>query len=354
MLYRCLLLHLLRPPPPPIYPPLHSMLSDDESTGDEHCSSSSCSEDYLDSPPVAAAGASSSALPLGFTRELASLNLGYDFDFGLPEDDGDADWIDEDSGLRTSANPGSPEHSTSPRLDACPLRDVSPSGSARRSYKPRPAPWRTADETFRPHSTPTRPNVSSYHRRTQNFESFVRKQGDLDERVLKVLDYMTELQLDLPLLLDAICWGSSSLTSNPTVRFARTALMVSKQLPQIIKRMHRPPRKDRTGSRTRAGTTALNEWALATVKRLVNKEMRKLDPVFRETEQVSEERLLAVKWKDVIAQTQTVAPCLWSLLRCTSVTPSQERRNTMKTPESVSISVHVEFASRSLGSNSSS
>jgi hypothetical protein len=45
---------------------------------------------------------------------------------------------------------------------------------------------------------------------------------------------MDRLHLNLPLLLWAISWNVPSLTANNRIRFARTALMVSDELPAIL------------------------------------------------------------------------------------------------------------------------
>ena len=59
-------------------------------------------------------------------------------------------------------------------------------------------------------------------------------------RVLDVLAYMESLQLNLPILLWALCWNDSypDLVLNNKARFARTVLTTSELLPGILRLWH--------------------------------------------------------------------------------------------------------------------
>jgi hypothetical protein len=73
---------------------------------------------------------------------------------------------------------------------------------------------------------------------------------------------MDELHLNLPVFLWAISWNVPKLTSNPVVCFARTALIVSDELPGILAHWHRPSCFHGQGICTKAARKALNGWAL--------------------------------------------------------------------------------------------
>ena len=47
---------------------------------------------------------------------------------------------------------------------------------------------------------------------------------------------MEELRINLPILLWVISWNVEDLISDPSVKFAQTTLMVSKELPTILSR----------------------------------------------------------------------------------------------------------------------
>ena len=58
----------------------------------------------------------------------------------------------------------------------------------------------------------------------------------LCQKVIKVLDTMEREGIDMPIFLDVISWGDAECITNDKVRYARTALMGSRQLPGILKR----------------------------------------------------------------------------------------------------------------------
>jgi hypothetical protein len=78
---------------------------------------------------------------------------------------------------------------------------------------------------------------------------------------------MESLQLNLLILLWALCWNNSypDLISNNKARFARTGLTMSELLPGILRLWHHPPRAHNRGIRTKAACRAMEDWVLNTV-----------------------------------------------------------------------------------------
>ena len=74
---------------------------------------------------------------------------------------------------------------------------------------------------------------SSYRVHIQNRRSAIRDEEDLVERVKKVLVCMDGLGLDLPILLDALSWGSEALISENNAKYHR-ALLMNSQLPEML------------------------------------------------------------------------------------------------------------------------
>ncbi|KAJ7939781.1 hypothetical protein B0H13DRAFT_1586990 [Mycena leptocephala] len=64
--------------------------------------------------------------------------------------------------------------------------------------------------------------------------------ADVLEKVKKILKLMADEHLPLPLFLDALSWGESECISDKTCSYARTALMVSDELPRILERWYKP------------------------------------------------------------------------------------------------------------------
>ncbi|KAJ6587839.1 hypothetical protein B0H10DRAFT_2197752 [Mycena sp. CBHHK59/15] len=87
--------------------------------------------------------------------------------------------------------------------------------------------------------------------------------ADMPEKVNKVLQTIREQGLDLAIFLDAVCWGSEACVSDDSIRFARTGLMVSDELPGILQRCYNPPRRSnkKKGKRPAGGCRALLDFA---------------------------------------------------------------------------------------------
>jgi hypothetical protein len=80
----------------------------------------------------------------------------------------------------------------------------------------------------------------------------------------------------------------------------------------------------------------MNRFALETVLELVNNEMGALDNVLASPQdELSEESLLEIKWKEMADHIHKTAPTTWSLLHQTAFVPRQEAQNKLKRPDMV-------------------
>ena len=195
-----------------------------------------------------------------------------------------------------------------------------------------------SDSNFEEYFTaaPETSRCDPHIRHTDRCRQFLDITGDISDRVLQVLDLMEILHLNLPLFLWAISWNVPKLTADNRVRFARTALMVSDELPGILAHWHRPPRSHGHGIRTKAAKKALKDWALDAVCETLDDELVMLKPTMSLAQQdMSEEALLAISWKDMILEVKSTAPTLWKLFRYTLYTPRQQQRNQSKDPDAV-------------------
>jgi hypothetical protein len=86
---------------------------------------------------------------------------------------------------------------------------------------------------------------SPHHRQSALFLEFLvnLRAPKVCQCILDVLDYMESLQLNLSILLWALCWNEAhpDLVSNSKARFARTVLTTSELLPGILRLWHHPP-----------------------------------------------------------------------------------------------------------------
>ena len=63
-----------------------------------------------------------------------------------------------------------------------------------------------------------------------------RMEGPLVEKIVKVLEVMEDLKINLTIFLDALSWGDVACISNATVCYAHTGLMKSEELLLILHR----------------------------------------------------------------------------------------------------------------------
>ncbi len=182
---------------------------------------------------------------------------------------------------------------------------------------------------------------SPHHRQSASFMAFLKQLGspEVCRHVLDVLAYMESLQLNLPLLLWALCWNDNypDLVSNDKARFARTVLMILELMPGILQVWHHPPCTHNRGVRTEAAWRAMEDWALDTVCDILDKESENLEEYLKFLhEELSQETLLAIKWDDMISTIKVLSPATWKLFRHAASTPQQEKWNKNKTPDTVS------------------
>jgi hypothetical protein len=118
----------------------------------------------------------------------------------------------------------------------------------------------------------------------------------------------------LSTLLWAISWNVEELNSNQRVVFERTSLLVSDELPQILRNWYKPPRRHTAGIRTRGAKESLFKWAMETVSDSVNLEMNALKQHLRLPPSEVTDDLVEIKLGDLVNTVSSAAPVLWKLL----------------------------------------
>ncbi|TDL27181.1 hypothetical protein BD410DRAFT_714083 [Rickenella mellea] len=162
---------------------------------------------------------------------------------------------------------------------------------------------------------------------------------NLAENIEAIFEHMHDVGLDLPLFLDAVCWGDVDCRQNASICWQRTALMVSDELPGILKRCHKPPRSNGKGTRTKGGNCSFEAFAIQCVEKAINYEMNAIAPLMKSPpSDINTESLTDIKFDKLISELKapTGCPTLWRLLRAANYSKRQEKRNTSKNPDLVS------------------
>ena len=108
--------------------------------------------------------------------------------------------------------------------------------------------------------------IKSIPQRTRNLlwflTNFKLNSGLLMEQVISVLEYLKSIDINLAILIWVINWNVEVLIIHKFVVFERMSLMLSEELPQILRNWLRPPRQHSAGVYAKAACRALNEWAI--------------------------------------------------------------------------------------------
>lgn len=161
-------------------------------------------------------------------------------------------------------------------------------------------------------------------------------EDEIQDRLVQVIDFMKTLDLDVTTFLFYFSWQLPNVPVSGKLRYARTALMNSEHLGTILRHWWRPPRSHGEGIRTKAAQDTINALSLENIKLRVNKEMRELAPMLRTPpNEFDEEKLLSVNIRELINETQDIAPTMWDFLKSSASTPRQLVRNTQKDSDPV-------------------
>ncbi|KAF7318340.1 hypothetical protein HMN09_00342800 [Mycena chlorophos] len=179
--------------------------------------------------------------------------------------------------------------------------------------------------------------------------------GDVCGRVKTVLEAMDGAGLNLPIFLDAVSWGDAECIRDAKVRAARTSLMLSEELPGILRRWWKPPRISNSNKkRPQGGQVVMEAFARDVTLATIERELRLLGPLLRSPKghDIDEDELTGVKLKALIKQIEETAPHLWALMRDIASSPAQRKINTFKSPTKVILAaVAILFYSRSHHNN---
>lgn len=180
--------------------------------------------------------------------------------------------------------------------------------------------------------------MSGEGRSTERLRNKLPKDGtELANQVARVLEAVEAEGFNLPLLLDYISWGSPECYSHPKIRNARSVLLHSSLLVNVIERWRDPPRRPGSTEAKPAGAKGvLNPWIFTTARKIIEHEISIIAPSFRfAKENLTEERLINIRLTKLQATVKADAPHMWSLLRGIAWSDEQEETNTMKSPDLV-------------------
>jgi len=165
-------------------------------------------------------------------------------------------------------------------------------------------------------------------------------------RVRMVLDRIDEVGLDLPIFLDAVCWGNGQLVADGKVKYERSVLMHSEELPRILERCE---------TNSPQAKSVLKNHALSTIKTAIDAEMDCAVSELTVTgEEIGEEKLLTITQKDMVDRLRPVTGTLWEILDSSTTSKGKSRNKYTHDPQKVGYNVFAGVNISHLGSRLSS
>jgi hypothetical protein len=159
-------------------------------------------------------------------------------------------------------------------------------------------------------------------------------------RVENALNNLRSLGFDLAQLLELILWGNAACTSNQTIKTAHTQLTHYKHLGTLLTMWCHPPPPPSGGTRPPGTRAALEQWANECIKCIIEHDLDKViapllwGPSARE---ITAKSLLGVDLGNTASNMESKAPRTWKLICHMVYSQMQERCNTFRDPNAVSI-----------------
>lgn len=161
---------------------------------------------------------------------------------------------------------------------------------------------------------------------------------NLVDLIRSVLIFMDGLGINLPIFLDGLSWGDADCIQDAKIRYERSALMNSSELPGILRRWWKPPRS--TGSkkkRPRGAAQVMEKFSAECTEAVLEQEMEAIALSLSSPagEDIKEDNLTSLVFDKMINDMEMQAPVLWKMLQNMAYTPAQRARNTQKKPDKV-------------------
>ncbi|KAJ7456332.1 hypothetical protein B0H11DRAFT_2160949 [Mycena galericulata] len=168
----------------------------------------------------------------------------------------------------------------------------------------------------------------------------------LAEKVKMVLVLMDGIGINVPIFLDGLSWGDAQCTLDAKIRYERSALLNSEELPGILHRWWKPPRSARSNkSRPKGARAIMQDFAFKCSQDVLEQELEKLAPLFKAPagEDVTEAELTGTSIPKLIAEVQKIAPNLWRVLMQLARSHRQRERSPKKDPAKIILVVIAIF-----------
>ncbi|KAF9242900.1 hypothetical protein BU15DRAFT_60190 [Melanogaster broomeanus] len=137
--------------------------------------------------------------------------------------------------------------------------------------------------------------------------------------------------MDLPLFLDMLFWGHPDCHAHAKFRYARTSLLVSEELPNILDHWHRPPRIQNKGRRPAGARNVLENFTVRVTNSLIDNDMEAIACRFySKPADLTKEHLTSFNFRAFASLIKSEVPLLWKIFERVVFSDAQGRCNIQK------------------------
>ncbi|KAF6765872.1 hypothetical protein DFP72DRAFT_1057077 [Ephemerocybe angulata] len=134
---------------------------------------------------------------------------------------------------------------------------------------------------------------------------------------LQIITLMQVMEIDLSIFLDALFWGNEYCVADKRMQWQRTAFLHSAELPFLLDRWDKPPRKSDSIIRLKGARGIINMFAVATTIDLVKAELKGLGLFLQLSakDDVSASKLTSLTFTELEDMAREKAPTVWQLFQ---------------------------------------
>jgi hypothetical protein len=147
-------------------------------------------------------------------------------------------------------------------------------------------------------------------------------------KVQVILKVMERQGIGLDEFLDALLWGDPECYSDTSMKNVRQKLCTSSKLPEILDRLHTPPRTKSKGYQANGARGCMDPWALKITTEIFSKGLAALAKSTAKlpSEDMSEATLNKISLDTILNDMNTHTPTLLSTLQDSVEIPNHARR----------------------------
>ncbi|KIK90933.1 hypothetical protein PAXRUDRAFT_27220 [Paxillus rubicundulus Ve08.2h10] len=154
---------------------------------------------------------------------------------------------------------------------------------------------------------------------------------DIAGKITNILTAVQDEGMDLPLFLDMLFWGHPDCHAQAKFHYARTSLLVSEELPNILDHWHQPPCTQNKGHHPAGAHHILRNFAVRVTSSLIDNDMETIACHFySKPADLTKKHLTTFDFHAFASLIKREVPLLWKIFERVVFSDAQGQRNIQK------------------------